>query len=51
MLWYVCGAAGAAVILFLAVLVIRAAAFVPKPELTPSDRDAGDDPLQDGILQ
>ena len=26
MLWYVCGAAGAAVILFLAVLVIRAAA-------------------------
>ena len=39
MLWYVCGAAGAAVILFLAVLVIRAAAFVPKPELTPSDRE------------
>ena len=39
MLWYVLGIAGAVIIIFLAVILIRAAQFNPKPELTPSMKE------------
>ena len=39
MLWYVLGAAVAAVVIFLAVIVLRAVQFRPKPELTPSAKE------------
>ncbi len=39
MLWYVLGAVLGVFVLVLAVLVIRAAGFVPRPELVPSDRE------------
>ncbi|GFI12465.1 MAG: M20/M25/M40 family metallo-hydrolase [Lachnospiraceae bacterium] len=39
MLWYVLGAAVAAVVIFLAVIVLRAVQFRPKPELMPSAKE------------
>lgn len=39
MLWYVIGTVGAVIFIFLAVIVIRAAQFNPKPELTPSTEE------------
>ena len=38
MFYFILGAAGAAALLFLAVIFIRAARFVPKPQLVPSDK-------------
>ncbi len=39
MLWYVLGAVGAVILVFLAVIFIRALQFNPRPELTPSTKE------------